>query len=255
MTQQPIQWETTLDSAQRLAGQTNRLVLIHFCAPWCNVCKRMETDVLGQPSVTAELRADYVAVKINADQFPATAQALWRDGPAYYGHRIAARPATRQQEGNETPTSTCPTRPSRRRGQAAPGVALCPDSGKLSPAYDKPAAIKQLSVCGKPAVSLQLSVRAGIHTTAEPTAAIRRGRLADDSAGEPIAAAGQCARLWTSAGLCTNANLWADARLWTDARSNRHAAIGCTSVRSGCCCTGIRRRVGVNAGCLVHAQL
>jgi YHS domain-containing protein/thiol-disulfide isomerase/thioredoxin len=73
MSQQPVRWETTLEAAQRAAGQTNRLVLIHFSAPWCAVCKRMEADVLTQPSVATELNADYVPVKINADQFPATA--------------------------------------------------------------------------------------------------------------------------------------------------------------------------------------
>jgi thiol-disulfide isomerase/thioredoxin/YHS domain-containing protein len=74
MAQQPGRWEATLEGAQRLAGQTNRLVLIQFWAPWCINCKRMEAETLVEPSVVAELSADYVAVKINADQFKATAR-------------------------------------------------------------------------------------------------------------------------------------------------------------------------------------
>jgi thiol-disulfide isomerase/thioredoxin/YHS domain-containing protein len=72
--QQPIRWEVTLDNAQRVAGQTNRLVLIEFWATWCDYCKRMDTEVFSQPSVMSEVSADYVAVKINADHFPATAK-------------------------------------------------------------------------------------------------------------------------------------------------------------------------------------
>jgi YHS domain-containing protein/thiol-disulfide isomerase/thioredoxin len=67
-----IDWQPTLESAKRLAGQTDRLVLIHFWADWCQVCMQMDHQVFGQPGVASMLRDNYVAVKINADHFPTT---------------------------------------------------------------------------------------------------------------------------------------------------------------------------------------
>ena len=74
MAQQQVRWEPTLESAQRLAEQTNRLVIVQFWAPWCTVCTRMEAEVLSRPEVVAALHENYVPVKINADHFPATAR-------------------------------------------------------------------------------------------------------------------------------------------------------------------------------------
>ena len=36
--QDTIRWETDLATGQRLAAQTNRLVLVHFWGTWCPVC-------------------------------------------------------------------------------------------------------------------------------------------------------------------------------------------------------------------------
>lgn len=72
--QQGVQWQPTLESAKRLASQSNRLVLIHFWAPWCHACRRMEQDVFSRSDVAAALEPNYVAVRLNADHFPATAR-------------------------------------------------------------------------------------------------------------------------------------------------------------------------------------
>ncbi len=69
-------WQPTLENAQRVASQTNRLVLVLFSAPWCDACRRMERDVFGQPNVAASLQSNFVPVKINADHFPTTARRM-----------------------------------------------------------------------------------------------------------------------------------------------------------------------------------
>ncbi len=69
-------WQPTLESAKKVAAQTNRLVLIHFTAPWCEACRRMERDVFSNANVGNDLQANFVPVKINADHFPNTARRL-----------------------------------------------------------------------------------------------------------------------------------------------------------------------------------
>jgi protein disulfide-isomerase len=74
MGQQAISWQPTLDVAKRIAGQTNRLVLIHFWSTSCGPCQRMEHEVFTRPEVAAAIEAAYVPVKLNADYFPGTAR-------------------------------------------------------------------------------------------------------------------------------------------------------------------------------------
>ncbi|MBN1911694.1 MAG: thioredoxin family protein [Pirellulales bacterium] len=74
--QQPIRWETDLQTAQQHAARSNRLVLVHFWAPWCGVCNEMERDVLSNPAVVAAITANYVPVKLNVDHHRVTAHQM-----------------------------------------------------------------------------------------------------------------------------------------------------------------------------------
>jgi thioredoxin-related protein len=68
--EQMLLWEPSMESAQRQAAQTQRLIYLHFWAPWCAPCQRMETEVFNQKAVAAQVGANYVAVKVNVDQLP-----------------------------------------------------------------------------------------------------------------------------------------------------------------------------------------
>jgi protein disulfide-isomerase len=69
-----LRWEPTLDAAKRMGAQTNRFVLVHFWAPWCKPCLRLDSEVLSKAELGADLSESFVAVKLNADNFPATAR-------------------------------------------------------------------------------------------------------------------------------------------------------------------------------------
>lgn len=69
-----VVWQPNLDTAMRLAAQTDRLVLIHFWGPNCRPCQRLEETVFPRPEFAAAVAAHYVAVKLNTDESPATAR-------------------------------------------------------------------------------------------------------------------------------------------------------------------------------------
>ena len=72
--QDTMRWQPNLEAAQRLAAQTNRLVLIHFCGSGCQPCARMDAEVFNLPTTGQSLSANFIAVKISRDESPQTTQ-------------------------------------------------------------------------------------------------------------------------------------------------------------------------------------
>lgn len=71
-----VTFQPDFASAQALATQTNRLLVVHFWAPWCEPCLRMEHDVLSAPGLGAALEKRFVLVKVNRDRDPELAEQL-----------------------------------------------------------------------------------------------------------------------------------------------------------------------------------
>jgi protein disulfide-isomerase len=68
-----VRWQQDIEAAKATAKQTSRLVLVHFWAPSCAPCLALEQNVFNQPGVASALEAQFVPVKLNADENKATA--------------------------------------------------------------------------------------------------------------------------------------------------------------------------------------
>ena len=74
LAQQGIRWQPNLETAKRIAAQTNRLVLVHFWIDPCQPCKRMEEEVFSRDDVANAVAENYVAVQVNGKYLPKTAR-------------------------------------------------------------------------------------------------------------------------------------------------------------------------------------
>ncbi|MGL4511896.1 MAG: DUF255 domain-containing protein [Lacipirellulaceae bacterium] len=70
-----IAWRTDLAAAQTEAQRSGKLVLLHFWTETCGPCKLLETRVFSQPGVAPAVEANYVPVKVNANEAPQLVQA------------------------------------------------------------------------------------------------------------------------------------------------------------------------------------
>lgn len=68
--QDRIPWVASLDQAQQIAQQQNRLVLVHFWGNNCPPCQRLERTVFNAPEFIRAVSIGYVPVKVNGQQSP-----------------------------------------------------------------------------------------------------------------------------------------------------------------------------------------
>ena len=71
--QETMPWAPTIEVARQVAARQNQLVLVHFWSRACAPCIRLEQTVFNDPKVAHSIGRDYVPVKVNVDDFPATA--------------------------------------------------------------------------------------------------------------------------------------------------------------------------------------
>jgi YHS domain-containing protein/thiol-disulfide isomerase/thioredoxin len=69
-----VHWQQDIEAAKATARQTNKLVLVHVWSDGCVPCRALDQNVFNQPSFAAALEAQYIPVKLNANEFPAIAQ-------------------------------------------------------------------------------------------------------------------------------------------------------------------------------------
>jgi YHS domain-containing protein/thiol-disulfide isomerase/thioredoxin len=74
--QEAVHWHNDLESAKTMARTSGRLVLIHFWTPSCGPCMALNQNVFSQPGVASALEAQFVPVKLNADENSATASSF-----------------------------------------------------------------------------------------------------------------------------------------------------------------------------------
>ncbi|MBX3412159.1 MAG: thioredoxin family protein [Pirellulales bacterium] len=107
--QQPIAWQQDLEAAKRLAAETNRLVVVHFWAPWCDPCMALEQSVFNQPGMAEQLEAKFVPVKLNVDQN--------RPIAAQYGVRSIPTDVIIKPDGSVVGTTPSPQLPHHYLGR------------------------------------------------------------------------------------------------------------------------------------------
>lgn len=63
-----IEWSTDIEGSLRQAAALGKPALLHFTAPWCAYCRRMEQNTYSDSRVITRVNSQFVPVKVDADR-------------------------------------------------------------------------------------------------------------------------------------------------------------------------------------------
>ena len=104
-----VSWRSNLDAAKIEAGQSGKLVLLHFYTTTCGPCRMLDENVFSQSQIGDAIERNYVPLKVNADEAPALAA-------AYNIERVPSEIVLTTQ-GNVIAALSCPQTPTEYAAQ------------------------------------------------------------------------------------------------------------------------------------------
>ena len=207
--QDQIQWQPNLETAQRMAAQSKRLVLIHFWAPWCKPCRQLEQGVFAQAETGKALDANFVMVKLNVDDSPATARMYYVSSlPTDViitpnGHLVAALPSpltapqyiaamNQAAEGHRRlAASGSPAGANQSPAYNPYGAPAMAASSATQPATPQQPPAGQQPVAGQPSVAAQPSMVGQPTTPGQPVAYQAEVAAAQGGVNQPSASSAE----------------------------------------------------------------
>lgn len=63
-----LKWQTSLKTAQKVALEENKLILVVFGASWCTFCHKLERETLADKKIITLVEREFVPVHLDFDR-------------------------------------------------------------------------------------------------------------------------------------------------------------------------------------------